>query len=357
MTRDRADLPDRAAVSRATRDPHRRASIRCRPRTRPSRSAASARTTPRAAATPLELAPARVHVHSWEVLAQTPTTPSMCASSCGGGTYVRALARDLGRLTGQRRAPRVAPPTSPAGRSTSAMRRRSTASQPATARCGRCARRFRRCLVSRSTPRRSRRVLHGNRRSAPPSTARASRSSMTAGSSSRSPSASATQLQPSVVLRRCLSDSGLPQLDRRRVVTVGTFDGVHRGHRDILRRVVDRGAAPRAAVAARDLRAASAARRESRGRADAAHAGRRAARGARRDRDRARRVLPFTPDLAAYSAARVRRAHSRRPLSRARARHGVQPPLRSWPGRRRRRARALGAALGFEVDVVPPDAG
>ena len=35
--------------------------------------------------------------------------------------------------------------------------------------------------------------------------------------------------------------NGLPQLDRGAVVTVGTFDGVHRGHQDIVRRVVEQG--------------------------------------------------------------------------------------------------------------------
>jgi len=48
--------------------------------------------------TPRELAPARVQVHSWEILSQTPDAVDV-RIVCGGGTYVRALARDLGRLT------------------------------------------------------------------------------------------------------------------------------------------------------------------------------------------------------------------------------------------------------------------
>ncbi len=46
----------------------------------------------------LELAPSRVTVHQWEVLAQSATDIEV-RITCSGGTYVRALARDLGRLS------------------------------------------------------------------------------------------------------------------------------------------------------------------------------------------------------------------------------------------------------------------
>lgn len=47
----------------------------------------------------IQLAPARVHVHSWDV--HSLSADSLSATIvCGGGTYIRALARDLGRLTG-----------------------------------------------------------------------------------------------------------------------------------------------------------------------------------------------------------------------------------------------------------------
>ncbi|HEY0995176.1 MAG TPA: tRNA pseudouridine(55) synthase TruB [Gemmatimonadaceae bacterium] len=48
---------------------------------------------------PLELAPAQVEVHRWEILGWAP--PDLRVRiTCGGGTYIRALARDLGALTG-----------------------------------------------------------------------------------------------------------------------------------------------------------------------------------------------------------------------------------------------------------------
>ncbi len=48
---------------------------------------------------PLELPPVRVVVHGWEVLARDGADLRV-RITCGGGTYIRALARDLGRLTG-----------------------------------------------------------------------------------------------------------------------------------------------------------------------------------------------------------------------------------------------------------------
>jgi tRNA pseudouridine55 synthase len=47
----------------------------------------------------LELAPARVTVFGWHDVARDGTT-LRALIACGGGTYIRALARDLGRLTG-----------------------------------------------------------------------------------------------------------------------------------------------------------------------------------------------------------------------------------------------------------------
>jgi tRNA pseudouridine55 synthase len=47
---------------------------------------------------PLELEPVEVQVHRWEVL--DLNRESLTATvTCSGGTYIRALARDLGRLT------------------------------------------------------------------------------------------------------------------------------------------------------------------------------------------------------------------------------------------------------------------
>jgi tRNA pseudouridine55 synthase len=47
----------------------------------------------------LELAPAPVHVYEWRDLVRDGDR-LRATIACGGGTYIRALARDLGRLTG-----------------------------------------------------------------------------------------------------------------------------------------------------------------------------------------------------------------------------------------------------------------
>ena len=47
----------------------------------------------------LDLAPAAITVHRWDVTAFTGDTLA-ATITCGGGTYIRALARDLGRSSG-----------------------------------------------------------------------------------------------------------------------------------------------------------------------------------------------------------------------------------------------------------------
>ena len=47
----------------------------------------------------LELAPVPVRVHAWTILARRRADLDV-RITCGGGTYIRALARDLGRATG-----------------------------------------------------------------------------------------------------------------------------------------------------------------------------------------------------------------------------------------------------------------
>jgi tRNA pseudouridine55 synthase len=47
---------------------------------------------------PLELEPVQVQVHNWEIREIKPDSLT-AAITCSGGTYIRALARDLGRLT------------------------------------------------------------------------------------------------------------------------------------------------------------------------------------------------------------------------------------------------------------------
>jgi riboflavin kinase/FMN adenylyltransferase len=150
------------------------------------------------------------------------------------------------------------------------------------------------------------------------------------------------------------SDSGLPQLDGGTVVTVGTFDGVHRGHREILRRAVDRGqrlGLPSILVTfaphplhvvnpgtAPALLTPGEEQREVLAETGIEHVA----------------ILPFTANLASYSArAFVEHILVARYRARAlimgynhrlgRGREGDSTALA-----------AMGAALGFEVDVVPP---
>jgi tRNA pseudouridine55 synthase len=49
--------------------------------------------------TALELPPVRVVVHRW-VIRELSSSRMVATITCGGGTYIRALARDLGRLSG-----------------------------------------------------------------------------------------------------------------------------------------------------------------------------------------------------------------------------------------------------------------
>ena len=48
---------------------------------------------------PLDLAAVEVTVHSWDLLGDQSDDSVSAVITCSGGTYIRALARDLGRLT------------------------------------------------------------------------------------------------------------------------------------------------------------------------------------------------------------------------------------------------------------------
>ncbi|MBA3673138.1 MAG: tRNA pseudouridine(55) synthase TruB [Gemmatimonadaceae bacterium] len=48
---------------------------------------------------PLDLKPCEVTVHRWEI-EESGSDKLVASITCGGGTYIRALARDLGRITG-----------------------------------------------------------------------------------------------------------------------------------------------------------------------------------------------------------------------------------------------------------------
>ena len=94
----------------------------------------------------------------------------------------------------------------------------------------------------------------------------------------------------------------LPETRRGSAITVGTFDGVHRGHQDVAARLVRLAQSRELDLAHRHVRPAPAGDRESGRGAAAADHERREARGARADRRRYVVVLPFTPTLAALSA-------------------------------------------------------
>ena len=275
----------------------------------------------------------------------------------------------------------------------------SSAATPCSAH--RCARRFPTLPIQSLGDDELRRVVHGNPIASRESTARAPRSSMTTASSDR---------DRRDARRRAASEGwcfampeavGFPQLAGGAVVTVGTFDGVHLGHRDILRRVERARAARRTAGAARHVPAASARGRQPIGGADAAHArtrssstrsptagrcsssccrSRRRSRGTRPSSSStellaaalstcassssatttgsaaaARATRRSCRELGAANAASTSTSFRRRSTRRARRSRRARSERRSRTATSSARARALGRPYAFRGTVVPGD--
>jgi tRNA pseudouridine55 synthase len=94
----RADLPDDSAIARGVAQLT--GDIEQMPPAYSAKSVDGVRAYAAARrGAPLDLSPVRVVVHSWELGARADTDLT-ARITCGGGTYIRALARDLGRASG-----------------------------------------------------------------------------------------------------------------------------------------------------------------------------------------------------------------------------------------------------------------
>ncbi len=93
----RADAPDDAVIARSVLQLT--GEIEQRPPAYSAKSVDGVRAYAAARrGAPLELEPVRVRVHAWDVLSRDGAD-LRARITCGGGTYIRALARDLGRAT------------------------------------------------------------------------------------------------------------------------------------------------------------------------------------------------------------------------------------------------------------------
>ena len=104
------DRPRRPDATRRRSPPSPARSSRCRARSAPSRSTASARTPVVRAGEEVELTArpvtvSRVRGARSSASRRRRTSTSTCAVECSSGTYIRALARDLGAAPRRRRTP------------------------------------------------------------------------------------------------------------------------------------------------------------------------------------------------------------------------------------------------------------